>query len=72
MNFRCACMHCMMGLSNHCDGPDRARNHAEWNRKYSDACADFVLMLGLGVVPTEEARERLRARLKEIQPLLEG
>lgn len=61
-----------MGLMNHCDGPDRQRRHEEWNKHYSNACADFVLMLGLGVVPTDEAREKLRARLKEIQPLLEG
>lgn len=59
-----------MGLMNLCDGQEKEARHALWRKKYSDACADFVLMLGLGVVPTEEARAKLRERLREIQPLL--
>ncbi len=64
----CKCASCAMGVPNHCTGPDAAANIAKWHADYTNAAAELAFILATGSMPSEQAREQFKQRVRDASP----
>lgn len=75
--MKCSCWACRAGMPNHCEGPDRAANIAKWREDYTNAAAELAFILTVGSMPSDEAREQFKQRVRSITapaktPMVQG
>lgn len=61
----CSCNQCRAGFTNHCTGPNAAANQAKWRADYNDAAAELAFILATGSMPSDEAREQFKQRVRD-------